>query len=288
MTFEQLKCFIAATQHETFLDAAETLHLSQSCLSKQIIKLEKELDLALFDRQKRSASLTEAGKIFYEEALLLYAQYESSLQKIFKYREASSSCLRLGTLPILSQYQLTDRLHAFSVSYPSVSINLFEAEEKELLENFKADKYDMIIAREYLLTDTDYQTYLLATDKLVAVMSCEHPLTDYSKISLSMLTDTPLLLMNPHTSVYQLCMEQFRNASINPDIKYTGRMESILASVALNEGISLLPQKNMDLFTHKNIVLRPLETEISASVVLATKKQAVLPASFKDFIKIIL
>lgn len=41
MTFEQLDYFIAAVQCDTFLDAAETLHISQSALSKQIMKLER-------------------------------------------------------------------------------------------------------------------------------------------------------------------------------------------------------------------------------------------------------
>ena len=61
MTFEQLDYFIAAVQCDTFLDAAETLHISQSALSKQIMKLEKELDIQLWDRSRRSAVLTEAG-----------------------------------------------------------------------------------------------------------------------------------------------------------------------------------------------------------------------------------
>ena len=75
MTFEQLDYFIAAVQCDTFLDAAETLHISQSALSKQIMKLEKELDIQLWDRSRRSAVLTEAGHMFYEEALNLSKEY---------------------------------------------------------------------------------------------------------------------------------------------------------------------------------------------------------------------
>ena len=61
MTFEQLECFIYAVQENTFFDAAEALHITQSSLSKQIKKMEQELGIQLFDRSKRSAVRRQAN-----------------------------------------------------------------------------------------------------------------------------------------------------------------------------------------------------------------------------------
>ena len=47
MTFDQIQYFIAIAECNTYFDAAEELNISQSALSKQIIKLEKELGVAL-------------------------------------------------------------------------------------------------------------------------------------------------------------------------------------------------------------------------------------------------
>ena len=49
MTFDQIQYFIAIAECNTYFDAAEELNISQSALSKQIIKLEKELGVALLD-----------------------------------------------------------------------------------------------------------------------------------------------------------------------------------------------------------------------------------------------
>ena len=68
MTLEQIDYFICAAQSRTFFDAAEAMHISQSSLSKQIMKLEKELELTLWDRSKRTAVLTPEGEFFYKEA----------------------------------------------------------------------------------------------------------------------------------------------------------------------------------------------------------------------------
>ena len=126
MTFEQLNCFIKAVEENTFFDAAETLHITQSTLSKQIIKLEKELNLCLFDRSKRSAMLTPSGNAFYEQALILYHQYETMLNNMQSYRISQKQEIRIGILPIQAQYELTSRINLFTDSYSEYDLSMEE------------------------------------------------------------------------------------------------------------------------------------------------------------------
>ena len=66
MTMEQIDFFLMTVRCDTFLEAAENLHIAQSTLSKQIQKLESELNLTLFDRTRRQAVLTPAGELFWK------------------------------------------------------------------------------------------------------------------------------------------------------------------------------------------------------------------------------
>lgn len=133
MTFEQLNDVIAVVENETFLEAAECRNISQSTLSKKIMKLERELDITLFDRSRRKASLTEAGSVFYQEALRLTECYAGMLSKLEPYRKNKKQKLCIGTLPILTQYDLTARLKSFTETYPQIDFSFEEAEEAELL-----------------------------------------------------------------------------------------------------------------------------------------------------------
>ena len=90
MTLEQIDYFICAAQSRTFFDAAEAMHISQSSLSKQIMKLEKELELTLWDRSKRTAVLTPEGEFFYKEALKISRQYHRSLEAVYHFKTVSS------------------------------------------------------------------------------------------------------------------------------------------------------------------------------------------------------
>lgn len=82
MTFEQLKYFVTLVEGENFLEVAEKLYISQSSLSKQIKKLEEELEVSLLDRSGRKAKLTEGGEFFYLEAKKLLLEYEKLLENI--------------------------------------------------------------------------------------------------------------------------------------------------------------------------------------------------------------
>ncbi len=259
MTFEQLECFIHAVQEKTFFDAAEALHITQSSLSKQIKKLEAELNVQLFDRSRRSALLTAAGEFFYPEARKLVLQYQHTIDKMKEFNAGFSSSLCVGTLPVLSQYGLTPIFHQFAASHPEISLSLLEVEEPELMSGFANGRFDCIIARESMLTGSDCVFVPLALDTLSVMLPLSHPLAGEKEISLNMISGENFILMHSYTSIHQLCLKLFEEARIHPCILRTARLESIISAVETGEGVSLFAQSNFGLFHHTNIVSVPLK-----------------------------
>ena len=74
MTFEQLRYFCAAAQLGSFSKAAESIPISQPSLCVAIRKLEREYGVKLFQPNRKGAVLTEAGRIFWQDAQNLLAQ----------------------------------------------------------------------------------------------------------------------------------------------------------------------------------------------------------------------
>lgn len=68
MTYDQLVAFTTVATEGTFMGASTTLHKSQPAVSKLIRNLEGELGVTLFDRTRYRATLTDAGRVFYERA----------------------------------------------------------------------------------------------------------------------------------------------------------------------------------------------------------------------------
>ena len=273
MTFEQLQCFIASVEEKTFLDAAHSLYISQSSLSKQIMKLEQELGVMLWDRSRRKAGLTEAGNIFYQDALILLKQYSQARNRLDRFRTESQLTLSVGTLPILTQYQLTPGFRDFQAAHPGIRLSLHEVEEPDLMEGFEKGIYDLVIGREAMFYGANCQTQLIAGDQLAAVLDSSHPLAFRSSLCLEELKDEDFIFMNPYTSIYNLCVIRCREAGFSPRILRTARVESILSAVLIGEGISLLAGNSVRIFKPEHIAVIPLTPKIPLPVVLARHKE---------------
>ena len=286
MTFDQIQYFIAIAECNTYFDAAEELNISQSALSKQIIKLEKELGVALLDRSRRKASLTPAGETFYQDALALRRQYKIMTGHMKKYKipMGNKNELRVGTLPILTQYGLTAHFRQFTESHPDIHLILDEVEENDLKKGLLSSQYDLIICREQMIADqSDISSVYLADDELVTVLPVGHPLD--GPVSLSALADESFILMNRYTSVYQICQALFANVPVHPQILRTGRVESIISAVAIGEGVSLLPYSNFKLFHHEHVKTLPLTPPVKLPVVIAGTKKRINSSICQEFIR---
>ena len=286
MTFDQIQYFIAIAECNTYFDAAEELNISQSALSKQIIKLEKELGVALLDRSRRKRLPYPRRRDLLPGRPRLRRQYEIMNRHMKKYQifTGNKNELRVGTLPILTQYGLTAHFRQFTESHPDIHLILDEVEENDLKKGLLSSQYDLIICREQMIADqSDISSVYLADDELVTVLPVGHPLD--GPVSLSALADESFILMNRYTSVYQICQALFANVPIHPQILRTGRVESIISAVAIGEGVSLLPYSNFKLFHHEHVKTLPLTPPVKLPVVIAGTKKRINSSICQEFIR---
>lgn len=258
MTMEQIDFFLMTVRCDTFLEAAENLHIAQSTLSKQIQKLESELNLTLFDRTRRQAVLTPAGELFCQEASELSRQYHQMLQKMRHFKESERQPLRVGSLPFLTQYHLTSRIRAFTHAHLEIELTLEECEETELMDGLQSGHFDLVIARDSMISLQKYHFEPITEDRLCVMLPIDHPFAEKPALTIADLAAEPLILMHPYTSIYQLCMQLFEKAGVKPQILRTARLESTISSVEIGEAFSLFAESNFELFRHPNVTAVPL------------------------------
>lgn len=94
----QIRYFQAVVRNNSFTEAAEECHISQSAVSQQIQALERELGFALLERKNRKFALTPAGEYFYRKSLVLLADYERIRTEAAKLAHAGEAALHIGCL----------------------------------------------------------------------------------------------------------------------------------------------------------------------------------------------
>ncbi|MET3660970.1 LysR family transcriptional regulator [Aquamicrobium ahrensii] len=133
LDWDKLRVFHAAAQAGSFTHAAETLHLSQSAISRQVSALEHDVGVPLFHRHARGLVLTEQGEMLFRTAHDVLMKLESIRSRLLETKDHPTGVLRVTTTVGLGTGWLTDRTKEFLDLYPEINLQLvFTNEELDL------------------------------------------------------------------------------------------------------------------------------------------------------------
>ena len=143
MLNNNLRIFITAAELESLTDAAKKLYVSQPAISQAIRKLEEELNVKLFIRNKRSSlKLTDAGRDILALAYKM-ADLENKLyQRAYEENHLMGGMIRIASVPLGVSLILSHVLPIFKKQFPEVQVELLEGspfEVKNMVLNFQAD-----------------------------------------------------------------------------------------------------------------------------------------------------
>ena len=143
MLNNNLRIFITAAELESLTDAAKKLYVSQPAISQAIRKLEEELNVKLFIRNKRSSlKLTDAGRDILALAYKM-ADLENKLyQRAYEENHLMGGMIRIASVPLGVSLILSHVLPIFKKHFPEVQVELLEGspfEVKNMVLNFQAD-----------------------------------------------------------------------------------------------------------------------------------------------------
>lgn len=143
MLNNNLRIFITAAELQSLTETAKKLYVSQPAISHAIKKLEEELGVRLFIRNKRSTlTLTEAGKDILALAYQM-ADLENRLyQRAYAENHLMGGVIRVATVPLGASLVLARVLPIFKKQFPGVQVELLEGtplEVKNMVLNYQVD-----------------------------------------------------------------------------------------------------------------------------------------------------
>src|SRR6202161_3317519 len=123
-----MQIFVRVAEKGSFSAVAKERGIGQPAVSKQISALEDELGTELIHRNSRAASLTEAGRDFYESALRILDDLENATSRIGRAQTAPKGLIRLTVPPTFARLHMVSRLPAFFAAYPDMAVEMAASE----------------------------------------------------------------------------------------------------------------------------------------------------------------
>jgi DNA-binding transcriptional LysR family regulator len=231
MELRQLRYFVILSEELHFGRAAAREHIVQSALSQQVRRLERELDVGLFERSTHHVSLTPAGAVFLVEARQILAHVERSAQ-IARSAIGASPTLRVGIIDA-SYDSMPQILHEAQARYPELVIHQVEAGVPEQYQQLVDGRLDVGIGRA-ALAPPQVASQLFRRDPLGVMVASTHRFAAMDGIPVAVLANEPLLLAEEARApeFNQFTVELCRSAGFTPTV-YEGTVESIRAAADL-------------------------------------------------------
>ena len=241
MEFKQLRSFIEVVHQGGFTQAAKTLHISQSAVSKQVAQLEHSLGVLLLERLGSQVRLTAAGTVVLQRAegmLRLRNELFSELDDLSDLRRGE---LRLG-LPLLGSDALFAGLFAeYRRRYPNISVQLLEGGSLNIEQAVLSGELEL--GGSLLPQDPQFAWQPFCDEPLDALLAADHPLAGKASVRLEELADTPFLLYQRSFVLNERLLQACQQVGFTPrEGGRSGQADFLVALVAAGQGVVLLPR----------------------------------------------
>lgn len=194
MDIRVLQYFLAVAQEGSVTKAAESLHMSQPPLSRQMQELEKELERPLFKRQHKRMTLTEDGLKLYKRAEELVALMEKTKAEFAAPTDQLSGDIYIGCGETKAMALLARMAHELQTEYPNIHYQLYSGTARTILERMNKGLIDFGLLLEYVdISEYDFLR-LPVTDRWGVLMPANSPLAAQEAVYAENLWDKPLIV----------------------------------------------------------------------------------------------
>jgi len=177
MMLRQIRHFQTIIQENSFTEAAELCHISQSGISQSIKALEDEIGVKLITRKNRNFELTEAGKHFYKKSLVITADLEQLCRETVRIDRKDAAELSLGVLSTYSGDEFNRAIAAFSEKYPEVELSVATGNHEDLYDGLRFGKIDIALNDQRRAFSDEYENLILMETACYVELASHNPLT---------------------------------------------------------------------------------------------------------------
>ncbi len=295
MDVKLMEYIIKIAEESCINQAAKKLFITQSALNQQLLKLEKELGVKLFQRSQRNMKLTEAGEIYVNNAREIIRIKEDTYSRIYDLADEMRGRLSVGLLPERGAEIFTAIYPKFYNKYPEIKIIPTELNVKAQLKSIENGGLDMGLVTIREQHKEGNQFIHISDEEFVLVVPVSHPLAylgstyqgPYPVINLSQFSQDPFLLVYNSSTMRDVVDGFFAREGICPNILIESqRCQTLFSLTEQGLGCTILPACYIK--ASDRVVYFSLPAPNQWEIAIAVQKGSYLRKAEKEVVKLIL
>jgi DNA-binding transcriptional LysR family regulator len=289
LNYELYKVFYQVALHLSFSKAAENLFISQSAVSQNIKKLEKELKSELFIRSTKNVQLTEAGKILLEHIEPAFNLIENGEKSIKEINALEKGEIHIGANDTISKDYLLPYLNKFHQLYPNIQIKITNRTSSTCVDLLKQNKVDLIISNLPNSKITNkMESDIIFTFNDIFIASKEFKELKNNEIFLRKLKEYPLLMLESKTTTRQFFQNTLNKAGIKIEAAVElGSVDLLIEMTRIGLGVSLVPEYSLNLKKQEVFEVKTKEKLPARKLAVVKMKNIPLSKATEKFLQII-
>lgn len=284
MELRVLQYFLAVAREQNISAAAQSLHLTQPTLSRQLRELEEALGKQLMIRGNRKITLTEEGMLLRKRAEEILELADRTEKEIMQSADTVSGDIYIGTGETDGVRQIARTAHQLQQSYPGIHFHIVSGDAVDVCERLDKGLLDFGV----LLGDMDKAKYhyleLPMKDTWGVLMRRDSPLAGQDAVSPQDLWDKPLILSRQVDNKSGL----YRWLRKEPAELHTVATYNLIynASLMVDEGMGYaFTLDKLVNTTGSDLCFRPLQPRLELGMYLVWKKSQIFSKAAELFLE---
>jgi LysR family pca operon transcriptional activator len=244
LKFRHLRVVDAILAHESILQAAKALGLSQPALTKSLHEIEEIIGARLFERHVRGVTSTPYGRAVGSAARRLLLEATRLEDELDALDGSDGGAVVIGALPVTAAGLLPGALARFHGTHPDIEVRVHQERTEPLLAALAVREVDFVVGRLYEPTRPDDFVRKAFYDEGISILArADHPLFQTELIELTDLEGYPLVLPTVSQRVGQEIEDFLNQNGLAP--RQPMRLNSvslIRETLYATDGVTVMPK----------------------------------------------
>lgn len=282
MELRVLKYFLVIAKEENITKAAQLLHISQPALSRQLLQLEEELGVTLFQRSRHRVILTEDGLLLRKRAEEIVNLTDKTEQE-FQHRGTVSGTISIGCGETVGMLWLAEQMRIYQQKFPLVQYQVYTATADYVKEQLEKGILDLGLLTEPVYVNRYERIRMPEKNRWGILVRKDSPIAKKEQVRPEELTEIPLLI-----SQREMVKDGLKTwfGALYRELRIVATFDLLLNAAAMvkqNLGAALC----VDLIVPYDQELRfiPLSPKLETGSVLIWKPERDLTVTVRHFIE---